>query len=160
MFEMDSLCELKYVLEFNLPEEISDNKDHIKLSVHNIEIPVVEIPPCPLGCIPMPIRMTGEVHCIVHKENYEYYKYIKQILPFINKWVNSIYCPCNNLQYNKRDLCVEAKLYAYKNDHILFKKWNLVYFAPLFNPDIMCTTDDIELIFKFENMVEDCDNTI
>ena len=154
MFVTDSFSGLNFVIEFNLPKDISDNQEHIKLSVDRVEVPAVEVSACPLGCIPMPIRTPGEIHCIARKENYEHYKYIKQILTFINKWVNSIYCPCNNLQYNKSNLCVEAKLYAYKNDHSLLKKLNLVYFAPLFNPDIACTSDDIELIFKFENILE------
>lgn len=158
MFGTDSLSELNFVLEFNLPKEISDNQKHIKLSVHHVEVPVVEIPMCPIGCKSIPIRTPGEIHCIERKENYERYKYIKQILPFINKWVNNIYCACNKLQYNKSNLCVEAKLYAYKKDNSLFKKWNLVDFAPLFNSEVMYTTDDIELIFRFENILEVKDN--
>ena len=47
MFEMDSLSELNFVLEFNLPKEISDNQEHIKLSVHHTDVPAVKIPACP-----------------------------------------------------------------------------------------------------------------
>ena len=147
------LSELDFVIEFNLPKEISDNQEHVKLSVNRVEVPAVAIPACSIGYKPISFRTPGEIHCIEHKENHEGYKYIKQILPFINRWVNSIYCACNKLQYNKSNLCVEAKLYAYKKDHSLFKKLNIVDFAPLFNSDVMYTTDDIELIFKFENMI-------
>lgn len=47
MFEMDSLSELNFVLEFNLPKAISDNQEHIKLSVHHTDVPAVKIPACP-----------------------------------------------------------------------------------------------------------------
>lgn len=36
MFETDTLSELNFVLEFNLPKEISDDQDHIKLSVNHV----------------------------------------------------------------------------------------------------------------------------
>ena len=156
MFAADSLSEFNFVLEFNLPEEISNNQEHIKLLVNRVEFPAVEIPVCPIGYKSRPIRTLGEIHCIEHKENYEHYKYImKQILPFINKWVNSICCACNKSQYYKSNLYIEAKLYAYKNDRSLFKKWKLVDFAPVFNSDIMYTIDDIELIFRFENVIDE-----
>jgi hypothetical protein len=153
MFAADLLGELDFELEFNLPKEISDNQDHIKLSVNRVEVPAVEIPVCPIGYKSRPIRTPGEIHCI-ERYTKERYKCIKPILQSINKWVNSIYCACNKLHSNKSSLYVEAKLYAYKKDHSLFKKWGLVDFAPLFNQDVMYTTDDIELIFKFENIVE------
>lgn len=154
MFETYPLSGLNFVIEFNLPKEISDNQEPIKLSVNRVEVPAVEIPVCPIGYKSISFRTPGEIHCIEHKENHERYKYIKQILPFINRWVNNIYCACNKLQYNKSNLCVKAKLYAYKKDNSLFKKWNLVDFAPLFNSEVMYTTDDIELIFRFENILE------
>lgn len=160
MLAMDLLGELNFVIEFNLPKEISDNQDHIKLSVHHINVPVVEIPVCPLGCTPMPTKVSGEILCI------EYYKCIKDVLPLINRWLNGIYCTCSKLHSSRSDLFVEAKLYSYKNDGSLFKKWSLEEFYPLFNPNVKYfsdgtrTTDSIEIIFKFENMVEDCDNTM
>lgn len=148
MFETDILSELNFVLEFNLPKEISDSQDHIKLSVNRVEIPAVEIPACPIGYKPIPFRTPGEIHCV------ERYKYIKDVLPFINRWVNSIYYTCSKLISSRSNLCVEAKLYAYKKNCSLFRKWSLVEFYPLFNPDIECFSGDtIELIFKFENMI-------
>lgn len=159
MFAADLLSELDFELEFNLPKEISDNQKHIKLSVNRVEVPVVEIPACPIGYKPISFRTPGEVHCI-ERYTKEHYKYIKPILQSINKWVNSIYCACNKLHNNKSSLCVEAKLYAYKKDHSLFNKWALVDFAPLFNQDVMYTTDDIELIFRFENVVEEDNKSI
>ena len=70
MFEMDSLSELNFVLEFNLPKEISDNQEHIKLSVHHTDVPAVKIPVCPIGYKSTPIKFPGEIHCL------EYYKCI------------------------------------------------------------------------------------
>lgn len=153
MFETDILSELNFVLEFNLPKEISDNQDHIKLSVNRIEIPAVEIPARPIGYKPISFRTLGEIHCL------ERYKYIKDILPFINRWVNSIYCTCSKLISSRSNLCVEAKLYAYKNDYSLFRKWSLVEFFPLFNPNVEFYSGDVvEMIFKFENAIIEEDN--
>ena len=73
MLAQDSLSELKFVLEFNLPKDISDNQEHIKLTVHHIEFPEVEIPMCPIGCSSIARKIAGEIHCI------EQYKYIKDI---------------------------------------------------------------------------------
>jgi hypothetical protein len=78
MFAMDSLGEFNFVLEFNLPKEISDNQEHIKLSVHHIDVPIVEIPAFPLGYRSTPVKTPGEIHCIEH------YKHIKDVLPLIN----------------------------------------------------------------------------
>lgn len=152
MLAADLLGELNFVLEFNLPKEISDNQDHIKLSVNRVVIPAVEIPACPIGYKPISFRTPGEIHCI------ERYKYIKDNLPLINRWVNSVYCACNKLISSRSNLCVEAKLYAYKKDHSLFKKWSLVEFYPLFNPCVeYCLGDVVEMIFKFGNVVEEDD---
>lgn len=149
MFEADSFSELNFVLEFNLPEEISDDQEHVKLSVHHVSVPTMEIPTCQLGCSPMPIKISGEIHCI------EYYKCIKDVLPFINLWVYSMYCPCSKLNSDRTYLFVEAKLYAYKKDGSLFKKWDLVGFRPLFNTKTEYFLDDVvEINFKFENMIE------
>jgi hypothetical protein len=149
MFAADLLSELNFVLEFIFPKEISDNQEHIKLSVHHVEVPVVEIPVCPIGCKSTHFRTPGEIHCT------ERYKYIKDVLPLINRWVNSVWSTCNKLHSSNR-LLVEAKLYAYnKNDHSLFKKWSLEEFYPLINPNIEFFSDDVvELIFKFENIVD------
>ena len=146
MFATDLLSELKFVLEFNLPKEVSDNQEHIKLSVHHVNAPVVKIPVCPIGCKPRPIRSSGEIHCL------ERYKYIKDVLPLINRWVNSI----SKLNNSRSNQFAEAKLYAYKQDGSLFKKWRLVEFHPLFNPVTEFFYDDIaKLIFKFENVIEE-----
>lgn len=154
MFAEDLLGELDFVLEFNLPKEISDNQDHIKLSVHRVEVPVVEIPVCPIGYKPRPIRTPGEIHCI-GPYNTEQFNYIKEALPLINKWINSIYCTYNKLCSSRRNLLVDAKLYAYKKDHNLFKKWSLKEFHPLFNSNIEYFSDDLELIFRFENITDE-----
>lgn len=149
MLATDSLSDLNFVLEFNLPKEISDNQKRIKLSVHHVEVPVVEIPVCPIGYKSIPIRTPGEIHCI------ECYKHIKEVLPFINKWVNSVYCTYNKLHSSRSDLLVEAKLYAYKNDSSLFKKWDLVELYPLFNPNAELFSDGVvTLTFRFENIAE------
>lgn len=151
MFATDLLSELKFVLEFNLPKEVSDNQEHIKLSVHHVNAPVVKIPVCPIGCKPRPIRSSGEIHCL------ERYKYIKDVLPLINRWVNSI----SKLNNSRSNQFAEAKLYAYKQDGSLFKKWRLVEFHPLFNPVTEFFYDDIaKLIFKFENVIEEDDKPI
>ena len=149
------LSELDFVIEFNLPKEISDNQEHVKLSVNRVEIPAVKIPACPIGCKSLHFKTSGEIHCI------ERYKHIKDVLPLINRWVNSVWSPCNTtLHSNRSDLLVKAKLYAYnENDHSLFKKWNLEEFYPLFNPNVECFSGDtIELIFKFENMIVEDNN--
>lgn len=119
MFATESLSGLNFVLEFNLPKEISDNQELIKLSVHNVDVPVVKIPVCPIGYKSIPIRTPGEIHCI------ECYKFVKDILPLINRWANSVYCACNKLSSSRSNQFVEAKLYAYKNDSSLYKIWVL-----------------------------------
>lgn len=148
MFATDSLSEFNFVLEFNLPKEISGNQDHIKLSVNRVDVPVINLSACPLGYKSTHVKMPGEIHCI------ERYDDIKDILPLINKWVNSIYCACNKLSSSRNNQFVEAKLYAYKKNNSLFKKWGLIEFYPLFSPDNDYTNNDVILIFKFENIVE------
>lgn len=154
MFETYPLSGLNFVIEFNLPKEISDNQEPIKLLVNRVEVPAVEIPVCPIGYKSISFRTPGEIHCL------ERYKYIKDVLPLINRWVNSVWSTCNKLHSYRSDLFVEAKLYAYnENDHSLFKKWNLEEFYPLINPNIEYLSGDVvELIFKFENILEVEDN--
>jgi hypothetical protein len=148
MFATDSLGEFNFVLEFNLPKEISDNQEHIKLSVNRVDVPVINLSACPLGYKSTPVKASGEIYCIEH------YKYIKDALPLINRWVNSVWSPCNKLHTSRSNLLVEAKLYAYKNDGSLFNKWSIKEFYPLFNPKIEHFYDDVvELKFKFENIV-------
>jgi hypothetical protein len=142
MLKADILNNLNFVLEFTLPKEISDNQERIKLSVHNIDIPTVKVPVCPIGYASTSIRFPGEIHCI------ECYKFIKDILPLIDRWVNSIYCSCS-----RSNQFVEAKLYAYKNNN-LFKKWNLVEFYPLCNTYRYANDDLVGLKFGFENVTE------
>lgn len=156
MFATDSLGELRFVLEFNLPKEISDNQEHIKLSVHHVDVPIVEVPICPIGYKCIPIKKSGEIHCI------ESCEYIKDVLPLINKWANDTYRTCSKLLSSKSDLFVKAKLYAYKKDNSLLKKWWLVEFYPLFNSNIEFHqllnpkfTNDVELIFKFKNIIDE-----
>ena len=158
MFATDSLGMFNFVIEFNLPKEISDNQEHIKLSVNRVEVPAVEIPACPIGCKSIQFKMSGEIHCLERR------RYIKDVLPLINRWVNSVCSPCNTntLHSGRSDLLVEAKLYAYnENDHSLFKKWNLEEFYPLFNSNVEFFSDDVvTLIFKFENIVEIDNNSM
>ena len=149
MFAADSLSELNFVLEFNLPKDISDSQEHIKLSVNRVDVPVVTLSACPLGYKSMPVKMSGEIHCM------ERYEDIKDILPLINRWVNSVYCACNKLHSTRSSQFVEAKLYSYKKNSSLFKKWDLIEFYPLFSPDSDYTNNDVILIFKFENIKED-----
>lgn len=160
MLVYDSLCEFKFVLEFNLPRAISDNQEHIKLTVHHVDLPEVEIPMCPIGCNSIARKITGEINCI----EYYKYKYIKDILPFINKWTESIYCTFNKLNCDRNDLFVKAKLYAYKNDGSLFKKYYILDLYPLFKYINIHMYKDcaieryadraVELVFKFENIAE------
>lgn len=153
MFATDSLSELNFVLEFNLPKEISDSQEHIKLSVNRVDVPVINLSACPLGHKSIPVKMSGEIHCI------ERYEDIKDILPLVNRWVNSVYCACNKLSSSRSSQFVEAKLYAYKSDSSLFKKWDLIEFYPLFSPDNDYTNNDVILIFKFENIVDVVDKS-
>lgn len=155
MFETYPLSGLNFVLEFNLPKEISDNQEHIKLSVNRVEVPAVEIPACPIGCKSIQFKVSGEIHCL------ERYKYIKDVLPLINRWVNNVWSTCSKLHSSSR-LLVEAKLYAYnKKDHSLFKKWSLEEFYPLFNPNVEFFSDGVvTLIFKFENIIEVDNNSM
>jgi hypothetical protein len=149
MFAADSLCECNFVLEFNLPKEISSNQDYIKLSVNHVDLPTVEIPTSYIGYKPRPIITPGEIHCIEH------YKHIKDVVPFINRWINSVYLGYSRLNSSVSSQLVEAKLYAYKNDGSLFKKWDLADLHPLFNPNITYPYDDVvELVFRFENIID------
>lgn len=151
MFATDSLGVFNFVIEFNLPKEISDNQEHIKLQVNRVEVPAIKISTCPIGCKSLHFKTSGEIYCL------ERYKQIKDALPLINRWVNSVWSPCNTLHSSRSNLFVKAKLYAYnENDHSLFKKWNLEEFYPVFNSNVEYFSDDtIDLIFKFENMKED-----
>lgn len=148
MFEADMLSELNFELEFNLPKEISDNQDHIRLSVSHAMVPTFEIQTVPIWYKSRPIRTPGEIHCIEH------YSDIKDILPLLNRWVNRVYCIYGNLNSSRSNYFVEAKLYAYKNDGSLFKRWNLIEFCPMFNQDPEYFTEYIKLIFKFENIAD------
>ena len=155
MFGTDTLDKLNFVLEFNLPKDISDNQEHINLSVHHIDVPVVETTACPIGCIPTSTKVPGEICCL------DYYQRIKDVLQLINKWVNSVHSTCSKLPCSRSDLFVEAKLYAYKNNGSLFKKWQIEEFYPLFNPNAKQFSDDIqtyngiEIIFRFKNINEE-----
>lgn len=140
--------EFKFELEFNLPKDISDNQEHIKLFVHHIELPEVETPMCPIGCNSIARRIAGEIHCIEH------YKDVKGILPFINKWAISVYCACNKLNNDRNNLFVKAKLYAYKNDASLFKKLYLLNFHSLFRAINIGVDSMVEFVFKFDDMIE------
>ena len=148
MFEADMLSELNFELEFNSPKEISDNQEHIRLSVSHVMVPTFEIPIVPIGYKSRPIRTPGEIHCIEH------YRDIKDILPLLNRWVDRVYCIYGNLNSSRSNYFVEAKLYAYKNDGSLFKKYSLVDLHPLFNQDPEYFTEYIKLTFKFESIAD------
>lgn len=126
MFATDSLGEFNFVLEFNLPKEISDNQDLIRLQVHHVDIPIVKIPAC---------RSTlGKVTCI------EFYEYIKGSLHPLEKW--SHYLHDKSFGWSNNDLYVDAKLYGYKDDKLV-TSWILHKFYPSLFPTI-----------KFENQVD------
>lgn len=126
MFATDSLGELNFVLEFNLPKEISDNKEHIKLSVHHVNIPIVNFPV---------YRATpGEINCI------EYCGHIKDKLHLLEKWSRAIYD--KPFGWANSDLYIDAKLYGYKDDKLV-TFWSLRELYPTLFPTI-----------KYENQVE------
>lgn len=146
MFEAVSSDKFTFVLEFNLPKEIFNNHSLIRLPVYYVTAPTVEIPSHSIGYKSRHVRTPGEIHCVEH------YKRIKDVLPLINRWINDVHCIHSNIG-NK---FVEAKLHAYKDDNSLFKKWNLVKFNPLLNPNIEYYADDaVELIFRFENLIDE-----
>lgn len=109
----------------------------------------------PVRCIPTSIKTTGKICCL------DYYKRIKDVLQLINKWVNSVHSTCCRLHCSRSDLFAEAKLYAYKNNGSLFKKWQTEEIYPLFNTNAKQFSDDIqtyngiEIIFMFENINEE-----
>lgn len=125
MFATDSLGELNFVLEFNLPKEISDNQEHIKLSVHHVDISIVEIPA---------YRATpGEISCI------ECYEHIKDNLHLLEKWSRALYD--KQFGWSNSDLYVGARLYGYKDDKLI-TTWALYKLYPTLFPTI-----------EFENQV-------
>lgn len=95
MFVTDSLDDLAFILEFNLPKEVFNTQEHIKLYVHQMNIPAVKVSPCFIGYKSKPIKMSGEIHCA------EFYTNIKDVLPFINKWTNNVYCAYNKPTISK-----------------------------------------------------------
>jgi hypothetical protein len=111
MFATDSLGELNFVLEFDLPEEISDNQDHVKLSVHHVNVPIIKIPECPIGYRPISRRSSGELHCI------EFYEYIKDKLHLLEKWSHALHD--KPFGWSNSDLYIDAKLYGYKDDELV-----------------------------------------
>lgn len=127
---MNSLNEFNFVLEFNLPKEISDSQELIKLSVHHVCAPTVEIPAC-LGCT---IKTYGQISLI------EFYEHIKDNLHLLEKWSHTLYD--KTFGWASSDLYVDAKLYGYKDD-TLVTSWMLHKLYPISFPTI-----------KFENQVE------
>lgn len=131
MFATDSLGELNFVLEFNLPKEISDNQEHIKLSVHHVEVPVVGIPA---------YRITpGQISCI------EFYEYIKDKLYLLEKWSHALHD--KPFGWSNDDLYVNAELYGYR-DGVLITSWVLYKFYPILFPTIKFS-NQVELQFSF-----------
>lgn len=90
MFVKDSLHDFAFILEFNLPKDVSDNQEHVKLCVRQIKLPEFFI-----GYESKPIKIQGEIHCA------EFYTNIKDVLPFINKWTNNVYCAYNKPTISK-----------------------------------------------------------
>lgn len=142
MFSTDSLCELNFVLEFNLSKEISDNQEHIKLSVHHVDVPVVEIPACTIGHKSTPVKTPGQVFCI------EFNDRIKDKLYLLEKWSHALYD--KPFGWANDDLYIDAKLYGYKDDELVtsFMLYNLY---PTFLFPATKFENQVELKFSFED---------
>jgi hypothetical protein len=126
MFAADSLCECNFVLEFNLPKEISSNQDYIKLSVNHIDLPTVEIP--------SDDKTHGQIYCI------EFYENIKDKLHLLEKWLCALYDKI--FGWSNDSLYIDAKLHGYNKDGELTTSWLLHRFYPNFYPT------------KFENHID------
>lgn len=136
MFETDTLSELNFVLEFNLPKEISDDQDHIKLSVHHVAVPTVEIP-AHLGYT---IKMYGQIYLI------EFYEHIKDKLCLLEKWSHILHD--EKFGWANSNLYIDAKLYGYNKDGELVTSWVLYKLYPILFP-IIKFSNQVELQFGF-----------
>ena len=101
-----------FVLEFSLSKEISDNQEIIKLPVCYANIPTDKTKESIIGYKHISsISINGEIHCI------ESYRYIKDKLYLLEKLARAF---CDKpLMQPIGDLCVNAKLYGYRDDELV-----------------------------------------
>ena len=101
-----------FVLEFSLSKEISDNQEIIKLPVYYANIPTDKTKESIIGYKHISsISINGEINCI------ESYRYIKDRLYLLEKLARA-FCD-KQLMQPIGDLCVNAKLYGYRDDELV-----------------------------------------
>ena len=107
----NSTNDINFVLEFNISKDISDNQELIKLPVSYANIPTDKTKESIIGYKHISsISINGEIHCI------ESYRYIKDMLYLIEKLAHAF---CDKpLMQPISDLCVNAKLYGYRDDEL------------------------------------------
>ena len=107
-----STNDVNFVLEFNLSKEISDNQELIKLPVSYANITTDKSKESIIGCKHISsISINGEIHCI------ESYRNIKDKLYLLEKLAHAF---CDKpLMQPIGDLCVNAKLYEYRDDELV-----------------------------------------
>jgi hypothetical protein len=120
MFATDSLSELNFVLEFNLPKEISDNQECIKLSVNHVDIPIIKLMQSTV--------IPGQISCI------GFYESIKDILHLIQRWITELFG--KSFGFADDSLYIGAKLYGYNKSGNLITAWKLNRLYPMLMPSI------------------------
>lgn len=140
MFAEDLLGELDFVLEFSLPKEISDNQDHIKLSVNHVIIPIVETHNRSLGFD----KTNGQIYCI------EFYESIKDKLHLLEKWSRALYDEL--FGWSNDNLFIDAKLYGYK-DGSLITSWLLHKLYPNLYPTKFENKIDLQFGFVYASTI-------
>ena len=108
----NSTNDINFVLEFNISKDISDNQELIKLPVSYANIPTDKTKESIIGYKHIySISINGEIHCI------ESYRYIKDKLYLLEKLARAF---CDKpLMQPISDLCVNAKLYEYRDDELV-----------------------------------------
>lgn len=109
----NSTNNVNFVLEFNLSKEISDDQQLIKLPVSYANIPTDKTKESIIGYNKhiSSISINGEIHCI------ESYRHIKDKLYLLEKLAHAF---CDKpLMQPIGDLCVNAKLYEYRDDELV-----------------------------------------
>ena len=108
----NSTNDVNFVLEFNLSKDISDNQELIKLPVSYANIPTDKTKESIIGYKRISsISINGEIHCI------ESYRHIKDKLYLLEKLARAF---CDKpLMQPISDLCVNAKLYGYRDDELV-----------------------------------------
>lgn len=142
MFAADSLGELNFVLEFNLPKEISDNQDLIRLQVHHVYVPTIKIPAGSQFCD----KTHGQIYCI------EFCEYIKDKLHLLEKWPRALYD--KPFGWSNDNLYIDAKLYGYKNDGLV-TSWLLHKFYPNLYPTKFMNQIDLQFGFAYASTISD-----